>query len=312
MLTLFDVSLNEVETNRLTELETVIERGLQTFVDVGTALLEIRDSRLYRNDYSTFEEYCRDRWGWERRHAYRLIDAATVVENVSLGTQIVPTSERQARPLTQLPPDQQREAWAIALDTAPDGKITGAHVQQVVDEIKGNGKPHVSFNTGNNEWYTPPEYIEAARDVMGVIDLDPASSDTANITVNASVYFTIEDDGLRYSWDGRVWMNPPYAGELIGKFTDKLAYHYRAGDVTEAIVLVNNATETGWFQTLLACASAVCFVKGRVRFVDIDGNPSGAPLQGQAILYLGNTPALFGKTFSKFGIVLHERREGSD
>jgi len=287
--------------------------------------------------------------------ASQLISAAEVVENVNNCLQILPINEAQARPLTQLDPEQQREAWAWAVETAPDGKITGAHVQSVIDEKYGklvrgpagnyyekNGvkqcvkcgelwavdlpycpycnispeariayvhqqesKPHVSFNSGNNEWYTPAEYIDAARRVMGEIDLDPASSELANKTVGASVYFTAEDDGLRYSWDGRVWMNPPYAGELIGLFTNKLANHYQAGDITEAIVLVNNATETNWFQTLLSCASAVCLVKGRIKFIDMDGNPSGAPLQGQAILYLGDKVDSFVANFDEFGVVLY-------
>ena len=173
--------------------------------------------------------------------------------------------------------------------------------------VRYHTSPHVSYNSGDNEWYTPAEYIEAARAVMGEIDLDPASSEIANKTVGATIYFTAEDDGLRYSWNGRVWMNPPYASELIGKFTEKLYNHFIDGDVTEAIVLVNNATETGWFQVLLECASAVCFVKRRIKFVDMAGNPSGAPLQGQAILYLGEKPDLFAEHFGLFGAVLYGR-----
>lgn len=58
----------------------------------------------------------------ERRHAYRLIGAAEVVVNMSHGTQTLPASERQARPLTVLVPDQQREAWQQAVETAPQGR----------------------------------------------------------------------------------------------------------------------------------------------------------------------------------------------
>jgi ParB family chromosome partitioning protein len=61
---------------------------------------------------------------------------------------------------------------------------------------KAGRAAHVSANTGVPEWYTPPEYIEAARAVRGEIDLDPASSDIAQKTVKALHYFTLDDDGL--------------------------------------------------------------------------------------------------------------------
>lgn len=160
--------------------------------------------------------------------------------------------------------------------------------------------PHVAHNSGNNEWYTPAAYIEAARKVLGAIDLDPASSDTANNVVKACIYHTAESDGLSKIWAGRVWMNPPYASDLVGRFAEKLAKHFDDGEVTAAIVLVNNATETAWFATLVSRASAVVFPRGRVRFWEPDGK-AGAPLQGQAILYLGANPGDFLDGFDEFG-----------
>ena len=166
---------------------------------------------------------------------------------------------------------------------------------------------HVSNNSGNNEWYTPPEFIEAARVLMGGIDTDPASSEIANKTVQAATFYTEETDGLAWDWYGRVWMNPPYAQPLITEFCEKLVIDYQQGFITEACVLVNNATETRWFNLLLAEAAAVCFVKGRIKFVDMDGNPSGAPLQGQAVLYFGANTESFNNCFSQFGKVLYAR-----
>lgn len=161
--------------------------------------------------------------------------------------------------------------------------------------------PHVSFNSEENEWYTPKAYIEAARRVMGGIDLDPASSDMANETVKAAKFYSMYDDGLSHDWAGRVWMNPPYSAELIGKFTSKLHQHCANGDVTEAVVLVNNATETSWFVDLVSVASVVLFPRGRVRFIDQYGNPSGAPLQGQAVIYCGPHPEKFISEYKDFG-----------
>ncbi len=168
------------------------------------------------------------------------------------------------------------------------------------EEIAIVKRPHVANNSGNNEWYTPAEYIAAARAVMGTIDLDPASSDIANKTVQAATYYTAETNGLDQEWEGKVWMNPPYAGELIGQFTAKLIQHVQQYDVREAIVLVNNATETAWFQELVSEASAVAFPRGRVRFWKPDGTP-GAPLQGQAIVYIGVNQERFVNEFARFG-----------
>lgn len=164
------------------------------------------------------------------------------------------------------------------------------------------GKPHVAHNSGNNEWYTPPEIVEAARRVMGGIDLDPASSSLANQTVKATTYFTSETNGLAQPWPtGRIWLNPPYAAPLIGQFAERLVDAVR-GDST-AIVLVNNATETRWFQALWAVCAAVCFPRSRIRFVDPAGERVSAPLQGQAVMYFGPDIEAFTREFSPLGAI---------
>lgn len=165
---------------------------------------------------------------------------------------------------------------------------------------------HVGQNTGENEWYTPSEYIEAARLVLGAIDLDPASTDAANAVVKAAQIFTLTDNGLEQDWHGRVWMNPPYSHPEIEQFCSKLARHVDSGDISAAIVLVNNATETAWFQDLAVVATALCFPRGRVKF----WNPkeeSATPLQGQALLYTGPAIDRFTETFAAFGLILVTR-----
>jgi ParB family chromosome partitioning protein len=184
-------------------------------------------------------------------------------------------------------------------------QITRAAIWRAVD-------PHVAHNSGNNEWYTPREYIEAARAVMGGIDLDPASCETAQRTVQATRYFSAADNGLAHEWHGRIWLNPPYAQPLISQFVAKLVAEHAAGRVTQACVLVNNGTDTAWGQALLGAASAVCFPAGRIRFIDADGNPSGAPLQGQMVCYLGMAPGGFIKAWGGCGSAMvpqAQRRE---
>lgn len=206
------------------------------------------------------------------------------------------------------------DLWASP-DDCPEDEPTEAEVyeynrQQILDANRAGFvidappaepvRPHVAYNAGNNEWYTPPEYILAARQVMGEIDLDPATSEKANEVVGATKIYTAQDDGLLWPWQGRVWMNPPYASELIGKFVDKLVFHVQAGHVPEAIILVNNATETGWFHALCSVASAVIFPRGRVRFWE-PGGAISQPLQGQALVYIGPSPVVFLEAYQRLG-----------
>lgn len=172
----------------------------------------------------------------------------------------------------------------------------GETPKEVIKEIQK--RPHVSFNSGNNEWYTPKSIIEAAVKVMGEITLDPATSELANKTVNAKNIFTAEDNGLEKPWSGNVWLNPPYSADLIGQFAEKAVKE--RPNYEQIIVLVNNATETEWFNKFVSIATAVCFPRSRVKFYKPDGN-IGAPLQGQAIIYCGSKDSLFVETFKEIG-----------
>src|ERR1700739_3202595 len=78
---------------RLSELEVIIGRGMTHFVEVGSALLEIRQGKLYKPQYSTFEAYCQERWGFSRQHASDLISSSVVFFNLSTTVDKVPSSE---------------------------------------------------------------------------------------------------------------------------------------------------------------------------------------------------------------------------
>lgn len=184
--------------------------------------------------------------------------------------------------------------------------------REIIDEMNETGKVdpaykkvvHVTNNSGENEWYTPLFYIDAAREVMGSIDCDPASCELAQESIKAGTFFTIEDDGLVHEWNGNVWMNPPYAKDLVSQFADALLSEVDAGRVTQAIVLVNNGTETAWAQQLLTSATAVCFPKGRIKFLDKTGTPANTPLQGQMFCYFGERVEQFVGVFNDFGVCL--------
>ncbi len=199
---------------------------------------------------------------------------------------------------------------ALARKLAPHRREIAGYVKAATDAgaiatQSGLLKPHVAQNAGDSEWYTPAEIIEAARAVMGGIDLDPASTETANQVVGANRILEAQDDGAAQEWAGRVWLNPPYSQPAVGDFCKRLVDELGAGRVTEACALVNNATETEFFQVLARAAACICFPSGRVKFWHPE--KVSAPLQGQAILYLGPNRERFFEQFKGFGFCVEVR-----
>lgn len=299
--------LTVTEHDELQRHEQTIERGLTTFVDVGTALLAIRDGRLYRLVCTTFEEYCRKRWGFSRIHAHRLIEAAEVSGNLLPIGNKMPTTESQARPLAQLEPDQQREAWALAVETAPNGKVTAAHIERVVDQMTGEivdaappdeppppDRMAVHFSSESPEWYTPPSIITRAVELLGAIDLDPCSNSKHNPRIPAGTHYTKADNGLGQPWTGRVYMNPPY-GREIADWVEYLCEQYEAGEIIAAVALVPSRTDTEWFYRLRDYPR--CFIKGRLSFSDNE-NPAPFP---SMVVYLGRDVEGFVQIFGDMG-----------
>jgi len=169
------------------------------------------------------------------------------------------------------------------------------------DNVRG------TTGTGENEWYTPDEHIAMAVAVLGSIDLDPASSLKANERVGAAQIFTEADNGLDKLWQGNVWLNPPYAQPAISHFADKIVSEWKRGQITAAIVLTHNYTDTAWFQKMARAASGICFTRGRVRFISPEGELA-APTQGQAFFYFGHDLTLFEDVFSEIGFVVEVTR----
>lgn len=139
--------LTDKERKRLSELERVVTANFQAFYDVGCALREIQQRRLYRETHTTFADYANELWDLARRRAYQIIDAADVVdnvrnfiqtENVYHGTQnlIAPQNERQARELSKYPPEKQVLVWQQAVESLPAGaKMTSRHIKKTAREI---------------------------------------------------------------------------------------------------------------------------------------------------------------------------------
>lgn len=126
------------ERELLQKHETTIKKGLNTFVEVGQALLEIRDKKLYRIEYKTFEEYCKQKWQIKSSRSYELINASIAIKNVRNCGQM-PKTESQVRPLTSLEPEVQNAVWQETVEKHGDN-ITAKKVQEVADDWKETSK----------------------------------------------------------------------------------------------------------------------------------------------------------------------------
>jgi len=162
-------------------------------------------------------------------------------------------------------------------------------------------------SSASNEWFTPVPYLNAVRQVLGEIDLDPASCPEANERVKAATFYTEADDGLTRPWWGTCFLNPPYS-RRDGKsnqslWTQKAIAEYMAGNVSEMIVLVNAQTGDGWFQNLWNFP--ICFVDGRIHFDQPRGGKKQAPTHGNVFVYFGEWPGRFAEVFGAHGHIVH-------
>ncbi|MFV0266869.1 MAG: DNA N-6-adenine-methyltransferase [Draconibacterium sp.] len=131
----------------------------------------------------------------------------------------------------------------------------------------------------NDEWYTPAEIIRS----LGEFDLDPATSlEAYRLNQSAKHFYTLEEDGLKHPWNGRVWLNPPYSNPLAKRFLEKMAEH------NNGIALVFSKIEAKWFHdVVLVHATAVKFLYERTRFFRPDGTKGMQPRNGSMLVAYG-------------------------
>lgn len=167
----------------------------------------------------------------------------------------------------------------------------------------------------SNEWYTQARYVQAVKEVLGGIDLDPASCAEANETVQATNYFCKEEDGLMLPWFGRVFLNPPYSAEgaargmepgrarkaVITQWIEKLIEDYKEGHVSSAILLTKADVKQKWFQLLWNYP--ICIVQSRILF-NRPGLPPEKHQFGTAFVYFGDNQERFLEVFSEFGPII--------
>jgi hypothetical protein len=207
-----------------------------------------------------------------------------------------------------------REAFLTWFDL-PENEALREHVgypETLWSKYQGTGEGRgLIFGKSDGEFYTPPRYIEFVREVLGGIDLDPASCEFANRTVKARNYFTKEYDGLSQEWRGKLYLNAPYSRGMHLKFISKLIEEYRGGNVTEAIMLTGGFSGASWFTDALNACSGVCFTRHKITFIRPDGAPpmkASAPWIS-AFFYFGPDVERFETVFSAIGSCLQLTRE---
>lgn len=159
----------------------------------------------------------------------------------------------------------------------------------------------INQDSGSTEYYTPSFIIQAARQVMGSIDLDPASSLQANGIVKAYTFFTKETDGLTREWFGNVFMNHPFSTQNNRLWPAKLVAEYRSGRVTQAICITFAATSEKWFQVLQPFPQ--CYLTPRTNYYLPDGSTKKGVTKGSVVTYMGGDFDRFIDFFSPFGSV---------
>lgn len=158
----------------------------------------------------------------------------------------------------------------------------------------------------SSEWYTPRMYIVAAHDVMGSIDLDPASCVEGQRNVRAKRFYTRDDNGLLLDWHGNVWLNPPYS-DYRGQaqaWVKKAMLEFDLGHVQQIVMLINVSTCYQAPMQIALEAGSVCIPDVRIKFLDKDGFEMRQPPQPNMFVYLGNHHDAFDYFFGRFGVVL--------
>lgn len=318
-------TLTAAELKTLGNLETIVGHHIASFRQAVKALRAINERGLYRATHATFEDYAREKWDMSTSDAYRKIGAAKVFDILSPdgdtepaeGVVVsMPTREAQTRELTGLDEKQTRQAWDTACEAAGNDDPTGPQVKAAVAKVKGKAEKKrvgdLMVSSESNEHYTPSYIVEAARELMGSIDLDPASCAEANEVVKASKYYTKEDDGLSLPWSGNVFLNPPYGWDEAkiapGKERSSVsnqaqwsAYaleRHENGVTDETVMELSSQTGNDWFVALWDYP--LCFPR-RLNHRKPGGEKGTGAKNASVLVYLGPDVKRFVEIFGKLG-----------
>lgn len=328
----FDTVVAVMDVN---EARQSVDRINAQLNGASVELLRLYEGRGWQAlGYTSWSECAAVEFGDSKGRMYQLLNAAFVERELStMVDNSIP--ERQLRPLTafvslprgpgsdqrpvEVDGDAIRESYQRAVETAPNGKVTAAHVAAVVKEMTqptdwwaddaeaddvviepaSESAPvapmAVHFSSASPEWYTPDLIISRVLKVFGTIDLDPCSNAKGQAAnVPAREHYTVADNGLLQPWWGKVYMNPPYGDEVSG-WVVRLLDQYKNGTIDAAIALLPARVDTRWFEPLwdFPC----CFVRGRLKF---SSHENSAPFPS-VVIYMGLDSAAFGAAFQDIG-----------
>ena len=163
--------LTMAERDTLAECEKIVERGQQTFVEVGLALAKIRDRKLYRVGHATFEEYCEKRWNWKRAYAHRMVQAAEAVQGLPPRQSSMVDNPRQAAALAAVPKEKRAE---VVEEAAKAGPVTAKSIEAAAERIQEAEVVHRDHTDAERE--VPADVVplwlkaeEACRDLQPLV-----------------------------------------------------------------------------------------------------------------------------------------------
>jgi len=156
----------------------------------------------------------------------------------------------------------------------------------------------INQTSGKTEYYTPPEIVEAARALMGSIDLDPASSKRANKTIKANQFFTEQENGLDHPWFGNVWMNHPFLRETNKLWIENIIREYEVRHVVQACCITFASTSEKWFQPLLNFPQ--CYLSPRTNYYLPDSTKKKGVTKGSVVTFLPPRNQNYFETIGKF------------
>lgn len=292
-----------VVQQRTFEIKELVKRTAQGVILIGQKLIEVKGLLGHGN----FGVWLRAEFDWSESAALKMMQVAKQFKSVNFTDLNAAPSALYLLAAPSTPEPAKDEALEHAKE---GGEITFALAKEIVDKHKACHAREILHRSESNEWYTPKQYVDGVRQVLGEIDFDPASSEIANQTVMARQIFTLKEDGLMQKWHGRVFLSPPYGfrgNESNQKlWSKKLIEEWSRGKVSEAILLANAMTASKWFQPLWDYT--LCFTNHQIRFYRPDGSIGNQPTHASVFVYLGQNRERFTDVFSLFGSIVEKRR----